>query len=149
MRNIDLHLHKPSILVVEKMAEVSQNCCILKQGNDRKDSAWAAASCSLSVTQILPHPTRTKFLINSLSNQLKTEHIHNPSQMQQFFKLLTFTFFCKLKSYFCGTDTRRGGERTRLYLNLNEFANTLYIHFPRKGVGFQMKQWRSFLETGL
>lgn len=90
---------------------------------------------------------------NSLSTacqiSLKTENIHNPSQVQQFFKFLTSIFFCKLTSYFWGTDTRWGRERTRLYLNLKEFANTLYIHFPRKGVGIQMKQWRSFLETGL
>lgn len=65
-------------------------------------TTWAGASCSLSVTQILQGQSS---LSTACQISLKTENIHNPSQIQQYFKLLTSVFFCKLTSYFCGTDT--------------------------------------------
>lgn len=102
--NIDLYLHRSSVPGFEKMDEVLWNR-MLTSGNERTGSAWAF--CLLSVTQISLHLTRTKFLINSLSNQLENLAYPEPGpNHKQSCKLLTSEFFCKWKSYFCRTDTR-------------------------------------------
>lgn len=132
----------PVYLWLRKWLKSQKTAC---WGMGRQKRLSLGRSLLLTVTQILQGQS---FLSTACQINLKTENIHNPSQVQQFFKLPTSIFFCKLTSYFCGTDTRWGGERTRLHVNLKAFANTLYIYFPRKAAEFHMKQWTSSLETG-